>query len=586
MVAQLPQRAELVQLTGSNFAKKNPKEGRPLCLADFEMSGEFLEARKYVRNLLKSVLKGQIGSPIFQYVIDEDMDDLKIGSKKWVGIIPREITAEATQAFAEEATEKILAFEKKRLKLKDSDPETLRPLIRNTLIAILHDNLKKVPEAPALNVALNGEKEFQSHQALEVAVREANEFLVGTRMKDSDYDRALVVLLKKMGTLKADASPKEIKETLLLLERVKNKAWELYRRLDENINKAQRLAKIPGPRAKVDLNTDHPSLHLFEHLRSIYGLSEDHGQTEEDRYELQIAGHLTWLLARLETHPIYKTLMEAYNKVISDFNQRIYHQSFIFKKNPVKKRVDYDEKMRPIKEGVPFCTDELEVYDSTTEDFDDLSPEQKQIWRGNFRPKEPLAFLIKTIKGRQELSHLSDALAGEAVMTGINEKDLDPEKNPNAERIQAYMEAEAEAIGAALGLKKAPAGCPYDKLPRGTYLVVSKLKKDKNPHSFNFPAVKIYFNMPVGEDRTSEVGPSIRSEYRLLCNDTWTRANMDEDSMSHHGMYKMKQGVDILDIFTARVYNDTIHPVAQEFKKWAKRKERRELREIRKATKA
>lgn len=583
MVAQLPQRAEVIQLADSGFAKKSQKEGRPLCLSDFEASREFLEARKYIRNLLKNALKGQIGSPIFQYVIDEDMDELNIGSKKWVGIIPREITAEATQAFAEEATEKILAFEKNRLKLKDNEPDSIRPLIRNTLIAILHDNLKRVPEAPALNVALNGEEEFQSYQTLETAVSEANEFLVGTRMNDSNYDQALVKLLKTMGTLKSDASAKEIKETLLFLERVKNKAWDLYKRLDENIKKAQRLAKIPGPRAKVDLNTDHSSLHLFELIRSTYGLSEDHGQTEEDRYELQIAGHLTWLLARLETHPIYKTLMENYNKVISDFNQRVYHESFIFKKNPVKKKMYYNEKMRPIKEGVAHYTDELEVYDSTTEDFDDLSPEQKQIWRGNFRPKESLSFLVKTIEDRQELSHIADALAGEAVMTGINEQDLDPEKNPNAERLQAYMEAEAEAIGASQGLKKAPAGCPYDKIPRGTYKIVPKFKKAKNPHSFNFPAVKIYFNMPVGKDRTSEVGPSIRSEYRLLCNDTWTRANMEEDSMSYHEMYKMKQGVDMLDIFTARAYNDTIHPVAKEFRKWVKRKERREIREIRKA---
>jgi hypothetical protein len=596
MVNNIYNKEVILAFANTEFAKLEPKPDRALCLPDFD-GGRFHEDLRtclaYVRNLLAGPIGDLIASPIFRFVVGEDMDRLSTGGKKWVGIIPREMSPEKTQALAERAARTLSAAEKKALGLETEEMQALRRMIRNTLIAILHYNLKAAERTEAMNVTLfpvKGKRtEFISYKTLEEKFKELHEPFVpqdGEPARDPspNEQRALMIqLLKEIGTLDPEASPEKGREVIELLLRAKSEAWELLDKLDKNMQLAQRRAKIPGQLAEMDINVDHTSLPLFEHLRAVYGLSPNNGKTVEDRYELQTAGDLLWLLARLSNHPIYKNLLNHKDEVEQDFTAKVFHSGVVFKKSGERKMVYLDVRGRLTDKDKRYNTWDPEVYDSTLSEFDDLTKERKQIYRSRFRPKEKSAVLVKTMRDREDLAQISDALAGEAVMMGINEKDLNPEKCAEAERLQAFMIAQAEAIGASLGLKKAPDATPYRKIPRGTYKIVPKLEPSTSKDSFNFPAVKIYINYPIGEDSTSEEGESIRTEYRLVCQDTWLRANKQTDSMSHHDMYKMKQGVDLLDILTARAYNGGIHPAANKFRRWVKRKERKEMQELSKA---
>lgn len=586
----MPDRDQVTALSRTEFGSLQPKEEKALCLPSFkggEFDSDFREALSYVRQLLKGPLRDEIGSPVFHFAVEEDMGRLSEGAMKWVGIIPREMKPEDTQEFAIQAADRLAESESARLKLKGEDTNKLRELIRNTLISVLHYHLKAAPDTLSLNMTLNGEKNFISYRELEEKVKRTSEALDEKPGEKStkDYDQALIGMLKELGAIPESAHHGEAMKVLQVLNRAKSEAWDIYYKLGDNIEEAQEKAGIGGPLAGVDLNEDHSSLHLMEHLRAMYGLSERYGQNEADRYELQISAHLTWLLARLTTHPVYKNLIENQDKVRSSFMDRLYHKEDLFKRNEDKKIIYLDERMRPTSKEAHHKSMSMEVYDSQLAGFEDLPAELRQIYRGRFRPKDKTAILIKAVKDRQELSHISDALAGEAVMMGINEKDLDPKKNPSAPRITEYMVAQAEAIAEgiaqSMGLSKAPEGMSYKKIPRGTYKVVPKLaiEEKTNGHSFNFPALKMYFNIPTDETDDPE-GPSIRTEFRLICGDTWIRSNKQKDSMSHHDTYKMKQGVDLLDTFTARLYNEDIHPVASKFREWCKEKEQAELAEI------
>ncbi len=572
---------QVLALTQNQFTRLEPNPEKPLCFHGFtgEFDETYREVLSYVRSLLNGPLRDEIGSPIFNFVLEEDMARLSPGAKKWVGIIPREMAPAAVQELARIAADTIALHEGGRLGIEKSDLDLLQRTVHNALIATLHYGLKAAPEEKTLNLALEGRKNFISYKELEEKLRALDSG--EETLTRAEMDAKLIQLLKELDAIPADADAATAQETLTILGKAKSEAWTLYKELDRSIQKAQKLANAKGPLAEVDLDDEHPSLHFYEHLRAIYGLSKEYGQTTEDRYELQTAGNLTWLMARLTTHPVYKNLIKYKDQVEQSFLKKVYHHSGLFAKNPVKKVIYLDERMRPSTEALHQNTWDPQVYDSLLAGFDDLKPEQKQVYRAGFRDKKPLALLVKTIRDRQELVHISDALAGEAVMTGIHEKDLDPEKNPEtAERLQAFMIAQAEAVAASMGLTKAPEGVHYTKIPKGTYKVVAKLEKSKKEHSFNFPAVKIYLNIPVDDDPEGE---SIRTEYRFVCQDTWLRANKQEDSMSHHGMYKLKQEVDLLDIHTARAYNDTIHKVANRFRDWVKIKETMELIELKTA---
>lgn len=590
MISHLPDREQIATLSGSEFGRLQPKGDQPLCLPSFkggEFDRDFREALNYVRQLLRGPLRDEIGSPIFHFAVEEDMSRLSEGAMKWVGIIPREMKPEETQDFAIQAALSLAESESTRLKLEGEDTNKLRELIRNTLISVLHYHLKAAPDTLSLNMTLNGEKNFISHRQLEEKVKQISEALdeKGEEINTVDYDKALIQMLKELGAIPENAHHNEAMKVLQVLNQAKSEAWNLYYKLGDNIEAAQEKASIRGPLAGVDLDEDHSSLHLMEHLRAMYGLSERYGRNEADRYELQISAHLTWLLARLTTHPVYKNLIQNQDKVRRDFMDRLYHEEDLFKRNEDTKVIYLDERMRPTSKEGHHKSMGMQVYDSQLDGFEDLPTEARQVYRGRFRPKDKTAILVKAVKERQELSHISDALAGEAVMTGINEKDLDPKKNPNAHRLTEYMVAQAEAIAEgiakSMGLSKAPEGMSYKKIPRGTYKVVPKLvtEEKENGHSFNFPALKIYFNIPTDETDDPE-GASVRTEFRLICCDTWIRSNKQKDSMSHHETYKMKQGVDLLDTFTARLYNEDIHPVANKFREWCKEKEQAELAEI------
>lgn len=590
MVSRMPDRDQVTALSRTEFGSLQPKEDRALCLPSFkggEFDADFREALNYVRDLLKGPLRDEIGSPVFHFAVEEDMSRLSEGAMKWIGIIPREMKPEDIQVFAIQAAASLAESESARLELEGEDTNKLRGLIRNTLISVLHYHLKAAPDTLSLNMTLNGQKNFISYHELEGKVTRASEALDG---KDGvkttkDYDQALTQVLKELGVIPEDTHYSEAMKVLEVLNQAKNEAWNLYYRLGDNIEAAQKKAGIEGPLAGPDLNEDHSSLHLMEHLRAMYGLSKRYGQNEADRYELQISAHLTWLLARLTTHPVYKNLIQNQDKVRRDFMDRLYHEEDLFKKNIDGKTIYLDERTRPASKENHHNSLEMEVYDSQLTGFEDLPTEVRQVYRGRFRPKDKTAILIKAVKDRQELSHISDALASEAVMTGINEKDLDPKRNPKATRITEYMVAQAEVIAEgiaqSMGLNKAPEGMSYKKIPRGTYKVVPKLtvEEKNNGHSFNFPALKIYFNIPTDETDDPE-GPSIRTEFRLICCDTWIRSNKQRDSMSHHANYKMKQDVELLDVFTARLYNGEIHPVANKFREWCKKQEAAELAEL------
>lgn len=586
----MPDRDQVTALSRTEFGSLQPKEEKALCLPSFkggEFDNDFREALSYVRQLLKGPLRDEIGSPVFHFAVEEDMGRLSEGAMKWVGIIPREMKPEDTQEFATQAADKLAESESTRLKLKGEDTNKLRELIRNTLISVLHYHLKAAPDTLSLNMTLNGEKNFISYRELEEKVEQISEALdeKGEEISTEDYDKALIQMLKELGTIPENTHYKEAMEILAVLNQAKSEAWNLYYKLGDNIEAAQEKAGIGGPLAGIDLNEDHSSLHLMEHLRAMYGLSKRYGRNEADRYELQISAHITWLLARLTTHPVYKNLIKNQDKVRRDFMDRLYHEEDLFKKSEDAKIIYLDKRMRPTNKENHHKSMEMEVYDSQLKGFDDLPPEVRQVYRGRFRPKDKTAILLKAVKERQELSHISDALAGEAVMMGINEKDLNPKKNPNAPRLTEYMVAQAEAIAEGIAqsmkLSKAPEGMSYKKIPRGTYKVVPKLATEEktNGHSFNFPAFKMYFNIPTDETDDPE-GPSIRTEFRLICGDTWIRSNKQKDSMSHHENYKMKQGVDLLDTFTARLYNENLHLIANKFRKWCKEKEKAELAEI------
>lgn len=571
---------QVLELTQTDFARLNSEPERPLCFPGFtgEFDQAYREALAYVRSLITSKLKDQIGSPIFNFVVEEDFGSLSEGAKKWVGIIPRELPPSTLQDLARSAADVLTLHEQERLQLENSELNGLQTTIHNALIAVLHYSLKAAPDVDALNLALYGEKNFISYNKLEEKIRDLH--VEGKELTREQADVQLINLLKELGAVPHDASSEKTREVLRVIIKAKADAWKLYKELGTNIEEAQKFAGVEGELAGVDLNDEHPSLHFLEHLKAIYGLSETHGKTPEDRYELQVAANLTWLIARLSTHPVYRTLIEHKDEVEERFLKTIYQSSGIFQKNNAEKKFFLDENMRITSEGAHKYTWQPTVFDSQLNGFDDLTQDKKQVYRAGFRAKEGLSLLVKAIRDRQELSHISDALAGEAVMTGIKERDLDPIKNPGtAERLQAFMEAQAREIGNGFGLVEAPATATVSQLPKGTFKVVTKLTPEKKgEHSFNFPAVKIYFNAPVNPEKPD--GKSIRMEYRLVCSDTWLRANKQTNSMSYHDKYKMKQGVDLLDIQTARAYDNTTHTVASKFRAEVKRREAVELLEL------
>jgi hypothetical protein len=573
-------KAQVLEICDNDFSRLEPKENAPLCLPHFqcgEFDRESRDVLAYIRELLNGPSRDKIGSPIFHFVVEEPMSSLSEGAKKWVAIIGRETDLGDVQTLAEKGAILLSESETKRLDLEDEEANQVRKAIRNGLMAALHYGLKAAPEVPALNMSLNGEKNFITYGHLEAKVRELCE---DTGELDQEKgDSTLILLLKELGVIPEGAKSDEAQKILKIINQAKGDAWKLFGKLDENIQKAQRRANIKGPLAEIDLNVEHESLHFINHLRGLYGLSDEYGKSVEDRYELQIAAHLTWLMARLNTHPVYKTLLEHKDEVTRKFMTNVFHKNDLFEKNETNKVVHLDKRGRATTEANSHNIWDPQVYDSQLPGFEDLPKEARQMYRGGFRPKENLSIFVKAIKDRQELEYIPDALAGEGVMTGINEKDLDPIKNPTgAERLRQFMVAQAEAIASATGLRKAPESCDYKKIPKGTYKVVTKLEKGKkNGQSFNFPAVKIYFNFPVNDTTDSQ---SIRTEYRLICQDTWLRGNKEEDSMSYHEMYKMKQGVELLDILTARIYNGTIHPVASQFKEWVIEEQAAEMEEL------
>ena len=110
MVVQLPEREQISAWSETEFARLAVKPEYPLCLPGFEtgeFDGVYKEALSYVRSLLKGALRDEVGSPIFHFVVDEDMAQLSEGGRKWVGIIPREIDAASAQYFAEQAAQKL-----------------------------------------------------------------------------------------------------------------------------------------------------------------------------------------------------------------------------------------------------------------------------------------------------------------------------------------------------------------------------------------------------------------------------------------------------------------------------------------------
>lgn len=587
MSRALPSKDELLEAT-TQFEGLAPKPNKPLCLPDLK-SGELDEERSsfrsYLLDLLKSdpVLRDAVGSPIFHFVVEQADQPLSAGAKKWVGAIPREISAAETQAFAEQAANKLVEAEKKRLELDEEECRRLKKILRNTLISCLHSGLKTVEHAPALNAALDGKTNFISYKDLEEKARQVfNEMSSGEMAEDElsedQMDEFLLTLLKRLGVLASDAAGKEQDATIELINTAKSRAWTLYQQLGENIQKAQRRAQVSGEIAKVDFHGEHINLHFMEHLRAMYGASDAHGKTPEDRFELQTAANLTWLMARLLTHPVYRTLSKYKDSAVRDFTKKVYGgASKLFVKNVDKKTLFLDERMRQTTPANAKYTDNYEVYDSQLPGFDDLPRGMRQIYRGEklFREKEALSIFIKSMREKNELGNIPDLLAGEAVCMGIRESDLDPSQNEIAEKAQQFMIAQARAIAEKTGLQEDTSTCHYTKIPRGSYRIEVKMgKKEKNKQSFNFPSVKIYMNVPVNQSQ------SIRMEYRLICGDTWLRGNKQEDSMSHHELYKLKQVVELLDILTARVYNGRLHPVASQIREWIKVQERQELAEL------
>lgn len=581
---KLPTKEELLG-SPTQFEKLEPKPDQPLCLPGFK-TGEFDDdlalTRAYLTNLLRSNpdLRDTVGSPIFHFVVEQGDRTLSAGAKKWVGAIPREISPKETQGFADSATEKILVSEAKRLSLDTNECARLRGIIRNTLTACLHSGLKAVEKAPALNAALGGKENFISYKELEAKAKGifdemSLEEMSGTELTEEKLDEYLVKLLKNIGVLKETAAPKETEAMLELITTAKSKAWNLYQQLGQNIQKAQRKAKIPGEIAKVDFHGEHISLHFIEHLRALYKESNVLGQSPEDRFELQTAANLTWLMARLLSHPVYHTLTKHKDEVTRSFIGKVYgSKAGLFRKSDVRKTLYLDDRMKQVSPKDAIYKDDYEVYDSQLEGFDDLPSGMKQIYRGEklFREKEALSIFIKAMREKIELGNIPDLLAGEAVCMGISENDLDPKKFTKATRVQEFMSAQARAIAATTGLTEDTSALHYSKIPRGSYRIEFKMdNKKKKKESFNFPSVKIYMNVPVNADK------SIRMEYRLICGDTWLRGNKQEDSMSHHEMFKLKQVVELLDILTARVYNGQIHPVASEIRKWCTAQEIAEL---------
>ena len=178
------------------------------------------------------------------------------------------------------------------------------------------------------------------------------------------------------------------------------------------------------------------------------------------------------------------------------------------------------------------------------------------------------------------LNSITDIDAGECAVININEDDLLHAENK--ERLAEFMKAIAKEAALSFGtnLTEADSGTSYKNLKKGTFKIEDKLSPDKgNKESFNFPAVKVYLNIPVEDPNDPEA--SIRVEFRILCGDTYIRGAHDKNSRSYHGHYKRKQAMKLGSIITPRAYSEQIHHATREHKVWSKHLEREEMHNIR-----
>ncbi len=546
---------------------------------DQELRSESETVLAYVR----STMAGRKESPLFQFCSSQNFSDLPAGAEKWLGFIPWFLTEASTRGFAETEADSLAETESTRLKLDETKVPQLRTLIRNALVAILHDNLKQARYVKAVNPDLgwknktveNPENDNFSYERLKQAVGEAIH-----ESKDSNTD-PMLILSEKLGLIDLDSNPDEKEKFVKKIEEAKLDAIALYENLGKEILEGQKEAGINGDYASIDLRIEDVWEPYFEYLKKAFGLNGAMSEDGKDEYEAQAIAHLTYLLLRLRSHPVMKTRERVGPGLNRKFIKNYYKRIGATAESKKSKQVGLAANGRLATDPSDIKNHaHLDCYQTNLEGFEDLAPETKEIVRGRFRLKDEISILIKTLIKKYSLKDITDLDAGECIAININERDLE-EGSPNRERLAEFMKSLAREAVQSFGmdLKEIQGDMEYHKIPRGTYKIEDKLKMDpKNTESFNFPAMKAYMNIPIDDPKDPEA--SIRVEFRVLCGDTYLRGEHDTTSRSHHSFYKRKQAIKLLKVIP-RAYNSQIHTVGNEYEAWAKKQEKGEMAAIR-----
>ena len=549
-----------------------------------------------VQDYVKALMAGDKESPLFNFCSTSDFKNLSPGEEKWIGFIPWGLHQEDTRAYAEKAAHRLADEEKTRLELDESLVPKLQTLIRNGLISILHDNLRESRKVKVVNPKLQMSKRGSTNRSEGAEETTAfsyeeirNAVVAASHEAGLNEKNPLGILLGKLGFItvsdgsEASSQAREVREEELTaeIERTKLDAIALYERLGAEIMAGQQEADLPGLFATINLRTEDKWTPYFDFLKKAFGCNGLTSEDGKDEYEAQTIAHLTYLLLRLRNHPVIKIRDREGPKINRNFIKDFYGKIGATQENKIEREVAFQ------KDGSPATSAEdaynylpLDCYKTTLSNFEDLSDEQKEVVRGDFRLKDEISILIKTLTNKQMLNSITDIDAGECAVININEDDLLHAENKD--RLAEFMKSIAKEAALSFGanLTEADSGTSYKDLRRGTFKIEDKLKPDKgNTESFNFPAVKVYLNIPVEDPDDSEA--SIRVEFRILCGDTYIRGAHDKNSRSYHGHYKRKQAIKLGGIITPRAYSEQILNVAREHTLHSKKLERAEMHEIR-----
>jgi hypothetical protein len=524
-----------------------------------------------------------LSSPLFRFVVGEDLEELKPGENQWVGLIPETPSQKVPEEIIN-AADIIAKMKAEELEISAEELPKIRNLFRNALIASTHINLVAAKTTGVIdtNFRLEGQNErpavsFQEIMDIAPDLYETYKDIRGNKEKAGDD--AIFHMLTELGIY--DEIPEAIKDKVKRqLAEAQREACKVYEEIGRHIRKGQKRAGIKGKRVKIDLLNEHKDAPLIELIGRALGGTEKENIAPKEQYEAQVISWLTIIMFQLLRNPAIRTAQRHEREARRRFNEAMFcdEKTAPFSSEAEIVRVYYDAKGKPLPLGeTSEDWDEEYTRKSVIGSFNDLADDEKRIIRGNIRFKTSFSLLLKMMKDKLPIEKVYDLLAGEAILYGIREADLDSRKtDPQLVRRRISMiEEMAHYTGRSMGLAQASPGTHQRDLKAGQYVVKIKIDGDKidNEHSFGFPTVKIYMAVPVG---TPDSGEFIRFEYRYIPYDAWHRGSEETDSMSHHDNYKLRQAMELSELLIRRSDPSGVHQRVMEIRKWMNEAEREE----------